>query len=113
MLDVESKKFNNGRALTLMRPSPTRLAGELIANHKALRLKPILKAIVTSAAYASVRLLPILFVRRSGPSTRSPSPRTKPPTHPLHSFEPQINRPARRRGVARAAALSSSGRGSW
>lgn len=38
MLDVESKKFNNGRALTLMRPSPTRLAGELIANHKALLL---------------------------------------------------------------------------
>lgn len=41
------------------------------------------------------------------------SPRTKSPTHPLYSFEPQINRPARRRGsrAPRRSALLGEDRG--
>lgn len=51
MLVKQSAVFNKGVTINLFNPAGTRMAGNLIAWHKDLRLKAALQATVKSAAY--------------------------------------------------------------
>ena len=51
ILEIWTRKHNNGRSITPMHAAGTRLLGEMISLHKALRLKSSLQSTVLSPEY--------------------------------------------------------------